>query len=79
MTVQAIVSSYMLVDLAYESQLFSASNRHNWTCGVCYFQVAAGDSAVLRSKCHGNVGECPCVGIWFCALKIDVCFMSNLG
>jgi len=67
----------MLVKLA----LFFSSELKRCSCtySVCYFQVTVGDSAVLQSKCQGNVGEFPCVGTLFCALKIDLCFMSNFG
>jgi hypothetical protein len=78
-TLQATISCSVLVKLAHKAQLFSTSNIYRWRFRVCYFQVTIGDSAVLRSKCQENVGEFPCVGILFYALKIDLCFMSNLG
>lgn len=72
------ISYNMLVKLALfflSLSLFSESNRCSWTYSVCYFQVTVGDSAVLRNKCQGNVGEFPCVGISFCALKIDLLYV----
>jgi len=74
---QAVVSYNMLVKLAHFFP--PESNRCSCTYSVCYFRVTVCDSAVLRSKCQGNVGEFPCVGTLFCALKIDLCFMSNSG
>lgn len=79
LAVQAIVSYNMLVKLTLFFFFFFKLNRCGWAYSVCYFQVTVGDSAVLRNKCRGNVGEFPCVGILFCALKIDLCFMSNFG